>query len=74
MLILRLNAKYFTFVVMMELAGLPNTLFSVPMAPFSTKITSFVTGGSTLTVLKLRPWLRPKIPSFNQNERLLKPD
>ena len=54
MLMVRLNVKFSTSVLLMELEVLPNTASCAPMEPFSTKTISSVTGGSTLTVLRLR--------------------
>ena len=53
--ILKLNAKFSTFVPLMDKVDSPSTLSFAPTAPSSTKTTSFVIGGSTLTVL------RPKV-------------
>ena len=54
MLILKPNVKHSTSVLLMELVVLPNTASFVPMEPYSTRTTSSVTGGSTLTVPQLR--------------------
>ena len=54
MLMVRLNVKCSTFVLLMELEVLPNTVSCVPMEPSSTRTTSSVTGGSTLIVQLLR--------------------
>ena len=53
-LIQRLNVKHSTFVLLMELEVLPNTVSCVPMELCSTRTTSSVTGGSTLIVQLLR--------------------
>merc|ERR1712008_658989 len=49
MLTLRLNVKHSTFAQLMELEVWPSTASSVLMVHSSTRTTSFVTGGSTLT-------------------------
>merc|ERR1711892_1216214 len=49
MLTLRLNVKYSTFAQLMELEVWPSTASSVLMVHSSTRTTSSVTGGSTLT-------------------------
>ena len=54
MLTLRLNVKHSTFAQLMELEVWPSTASSVLMVQSSTRTTSSVTGGSTLTVLKLK--------------------
>merc|ERR1711892_689337 len=48
------NAKFSTFVQLMVLVVFPNTASCAPTEPFSTRTTSSVTGGLTLTVLKLK--------------------
>ena len=53
--ILKLNAKFSTFVLLMDKVDSPSTLSFAPTVPSSTKTTSFVIGGSTSTVL------RPKV-------------
>ena len=53
-LILRQSAKFSTFALTTALAVCPPTPSSVPTAPSSTRTTSSVTGGSTLTVAKLK--------------------
>ena len=53
-LIQKLNVKHSTFVLLMELEVLPNTVSCVPMELCSTRTTSSVTGGSTLIVQLLR--------------------
>merc|ERR1712107_950179 len=53
MLMVRLNVKCSTFVLLMELEVLLSTVSCVPMEPSSTRTTSSVTGGSTSTVLLL---------------------
>merc|ERR1712106_562381 len=54
MLTLRLNVKHSTFAQLMELEVWPSTASSVLMVHFSTRTTSSVTGGSTLTAPLLR--------------------
>merc|ERR1711976_340919 len=54
MLTVRLNARFSTSVQLMELVVLPSTVSSAPTEPSSTRTTSSVTGGLTLTVLRLR--------------------
>merc|ERR1719431_159114 len=54
MLTLRLNVKHSTFAQLMELEVWPSTASSVLMAHSSTRTTSSVTGGSTLTAPLLR--------------------
>merc|ERR1712128_192075 len=49
MLTLRLNVKHSTFAQLMELEVWPSTASSVLMVHSSTRTTSSVTGGSTLT-------------------------
>merc|ERR1711963_328807 len=72
MLIQKPNAKCSTFVLLMELEVLPNIVSCVPMEPSSTRTTSSVTGGSTLTVLKLRVFTA-SMTNLQQKERLLQP-
>jgi len=54
MLTLRLNVKHSTFARLMELEVWPSTASSVLMVHSSTRTTSSVTGGSTLTAPLLR--------------------
>ena len=54
MLILKLNAKSSTSVLLTDKVVLLNTLSSAPTVPSSTKTTSSVIGGSTLIALKLK--------------------
>merc|ERR1712128_30633 len=54
MLTLRLNVKHSTFAQLMELEVWPSTASSVLMVHSSTRTTSSVTGGSTLTAPLLR--------------------
>ena len=49
---LKLNAKLSMSVLLMAKVVFPSTPSCAPTAPSSTKDTSFVIGGSTLTVLK----------------------
>ena len=57
MLILKLNVKSSTFVLLMDKVVLPSTLSSVPTVPSLTRTTSSVIGGSTLTVLRLKVFM-----------------
>ena len=50
MLMLKQNAKFFTFVAAMAMVVLLNTAFSVPMEPCLTNNILFVIGGSMLIV------------------------
>ena len=50
----RLNVRCSTSVLLMVLEALPSTASSAPTEPSSTRTTSSVTGGSTLTVTMLR--------------------
>merc|ERR1712012_1176138 len=54
MLIQKLSVKHSTSALLMVLEVLPSTASSVPMELSSTRTTSSVTGGSTLTALKPR--------------------
>ena len=54
MLIQKLSVKHSTSALLMVLEVLPSTASSVPMELSSTRTTSSVTGGSTLTVPLLR--------------------
>merc|ERR1719336_3146118 len=72
MLIQKPNVKCSTFVLLMELEVLPNIVSCVPMEPSSTRTTSSVTGGSTLTVPKLRVFTA-SMTNLQQKERLLQP-
>merc|ERR1712201_39585 len=62
MLMVRLNVKCSTFVLLMELEVLLSTVSSVPMELSSTRTTSSVTGGSTSTA----PLLRSSTPSMTR--------
>merc|ERR1712083_890803 len=53
-LILKPSARCSTSVLLMARVVCPSTASSVPMAPSSTRTTSSVTGGLTLTALKLK--------------------
>merc|ERR1711976_1115182 len=54
MLTVRQSVRYSTSVQLMELVVWPSTASSAPTEPSSTRTTSSVTGGLTLTVLRLR--------------------
>merc|ERR1711976_942341 len=54
MLTVRLSARFSTSVQLMELVVLPSTVSGAPRGKTSTRTTSSVTGGLTLTVLRLR--------------------
>merc|ERR1712209_152295 len=54
MLIQKLSVKHSTSALLMVLEVLPSTVSSAPMELSSTRTTSSVTGGSTLTALKPR--------------------
>ena len=53
----KLTAKYSTSVLLMDKGDLLNILSSAPTEPYSTKTTSFVIGGLTLIVLKLKTFI-----------------
>merc|ERR1712227_91833 len=54
MLMVRLSVKFSTSVLLMELEVLPSTASCAPTEQSSTRTTSSVTGGSTLTALRLK--------------------
>ena len=55
--ILKLNVKFSTSVPLMVKVVLPSTLSFAPTVPSSTRTTSFVIGGSTLIVVRLKVFI-----------------